>query len=523
MNRFKKFIFNGLLLTAVSFIMRGVGVWFNVYISNAVGAEAMGLFTLTTTVYGFAITLATSGINLATTRLVAEALGETSSEKPRTNYRKTHAVRAVMKRCIAYSLFFSILSATALFLSAPAISRSILRDERALASLKLLSLSLPPISVSSSLSGYFTAVRRVYKNAINQILEQIIKIIVCSSLLARFFANDAKSACLCIVAGGVIAELFSFLLNVTLYLCEKKADASIDLRKKEGSRQSRLLGIALPVAFSAYLRSALITVEHILIPWGLEKSGASRSRSLAAYGTLQSMVFPLIFFPSAILSSFAGLIVPEISQAAAEGRQCEIKRIASNVFESSLLFAIGAAGIISCLAYELGNTVYPNTDAGSYIKMIAPLIPVMYIDTATDAILKGLGEQLYSMGVNIVDSLLSVVLVIFLLPRFGIEGYIMTVYFTELINATLSITRLLLVTEIKPRLMQIVFKPLLSAIASGFAINLLSPLYSRLTSDATLLTLLVALAATVYLSALLLLGSLKIKKLKKGLKLIINK
>ena len=234
------------------------------------------------------------------------------------------------------------------------------------------------------------------------------------------------------------------------------------------------------------------------------------------------MVFPLIFFPSAILSSFAGLLVPEVSQAVAEKKQTDIKRITSNVFEIALLFSIGAAGLISCFAYELGNTVYPDTDAGRYIRMIAPLIPVMYLDTATDAMLKGLGQQVYSMGVNIVDSLLSVILVIFLLPRFGIEGYIMTVYCTELINATLSITRLLSVTDIKPRITDLIIKPLICVVISGAAVSQLAMLDISVFSERFKLVAHMILATAIYLSLLLLLGSLKIKKLKKGLKLVGN-
>ena len=523
MNRFKRFIFNGLLLTAVSLIMRGVGVSFNVYISNTVGAEAMGLFTLISTVYGFAITFATSGVNLAATRLVSESLGEISSTGIRIRNGKTASVRMVVGKCVAYSLFFGILSALALFIGAPVISRNILRDARCLSSLKLLSLSLPPIAVSSALSGYFTAVRRVYKNAIVQVTEQLVKIFACSALLTVFFADDAESACICVVAGGVIAELISFAVQVMMYFCEKKDDSTNSLPAPDKTVKSKLLGIALPVAFSAYLRSGLITIEHILIPWGLERSGASKERSLAAYGTVHSMVFPVVFFPSAILSSFAGLLVPEVSQAAAEKKWNEIDRIVSNVFETALIFSIGTAGIMSCFSYELGNIIYPQTDAGRYIRMIAPLIPVMYLDTATDAMLKGLGQQVYSMGVNIVDSLLSVILVVILLPRFGIDGYIMTVYFTELINATLSITRLITVSKIKPRVIMRVIKPLICTVISTTLVKQLSLLPSRLSSNTLQVVLHVSLTVAVYLSLLFLLGTLKTKKIKKGLKLLTNK
>ncbi len=521
MNRFKQFVLNGILLTAVSLAMRGIGVSFNVYVSNRVGAEAMGLFTLISTVYGFAVTLATSGVNLATTRLVSEAMGELSAKGISRVNGKTPAVRTVVKKCLLYSLFFGTLAAILLYTLAEPISEGILRDSRCVSSLKLLSLTLPPISLSSALSGYFTAVRRVYKNALTQISEQMIKIFICVLLLTSVFANGAESACICVVAGSAVAELFSFALQATMYLAERRQGGKDSKLPDPRAAKRRLLGIALPVAFSAYLRSGLVTVEHILIPWGLERSGASRAHSLAAYGTLHSMVFPIIFFPSAILSSFAGLLVPEISEARAAKREDLIARAINNVFETALIFAIGAAGIMMCFSYELGNMIYPETDAGRYIRMIAPLIPIMYLDTAVDAILKGLGEQVYSMGVNIADSLLSVILVLILLPKFGIEGYILTVYFTETVNAALSITRLLCVSGFKPRVIHLVAKPLAAVVSASFCVKFFSslPAFSLLTGSFETIFCII-ITALIYLLLLTFIGSMRIKKLKKAWNLL---
>ena len=64
MDRVKRFFINGLLMTAVTLAIRYVSVSFNIYITNRIGAVAMGLFTLISSVYGFALTLATSGISL---------------------------------------------------------------------------------------------------------------------------------------------------------------------------------------------------------------------------------------------------------------------------------------------------------------------------------------------------------------------------------------------------------------------------------------------------------------------------
>lgn len=520
MNRFKQFVLNGILLTSVALIMRGVGVSFNVFVSNRIGAEAMGLFTLISTVYGFGMTVALSGVNLASTRLVSEAMGELSAKGISQVNGKSPAVRAAVKKCLLYSLFFGLLSATLLFLLAEAISEGILHDSRCVLPLRILALTLPPISLSSALSGYFTAVRRVYKNALTQVSEQAIKIFLCVILLSNSFAQDAESACVCVVLGGAVAEVVSFIFQAVMYLFESKRET--DSKAPEGKQlRQRLLGIALPVAFSTYLRSGLITVEHILIPWGLEMSGASRSHSLAAYGTLHSMVFPIIFFPSAILSSFAGLLVPEISEAKAAGRTDIITRTVNTVFETALIFSIGTAGIMLFFSFDLGNMIYPATDAGKYIKMIAPLIPIMYLDTAVDAILKGLGEQVYSMGVNIVDALCSVILVLILLPKFGIAGYIITVYFTEILNAALSITRLLSASGFKPRVMSLVIKPLLAIIASAAFVNFSGELFAVSPLSGSVGAIVnMALTCLVYLLLVTLMGSMQIKKLKKGWNLL---
>ncbi len=52
--------------------MQTIGMFFNVYISNKIGTEAIGVFQLIMSVYMFTITLANSGINLATVRIVSE-------------------------------------------------------------------------------------------------------------------------------------------------------------------------------------------------------------------------------------------------------------------------------------------------------------------------------------------------------------------------------------------------------------------------------------------------------------------
>ena len=516
MDRLKKFFVNGILMTVVTLIIRYVSVNFNIYISNRIGAVSMGIFTLVSSVYGFSLTLATSGINLATTKLVSEAMGLGSQRK---DYGTQATVRAVMKKSVVFSLSISFATAIALFLSADFIGERILGDVRTVSSLKILAFSLPPIAVSSSLGGYFTALRRVYKNACVQIFSQAMRIYLCVMLLSSTVASDMESACIAIVIGITVSEIMAFLIHCFLYLFERRKKLAAEREKICDKRLAkRLLPITLPVAFSAYMRSALVTVEHLLIPWGLEKSGASRDISLAAYGTVHSVVFPLVLFPSAISSSFAGLLVPEISESDAACDKARIDRIISRVLKTVLIYSIGTAAVMMCLAGELGGVLFPKSESAKYIALIAPLIPIMYLDTSVDSILKGLGYQFYTMIINIADASMSVILVWLLLPRFGIMGYIITVYFTEIVNATLSITKLLIVTKTKVRIFDWIVKPICSAIISTFAVSRILYLSASVAHSRVGLFLHIAFIAVIYIFLLILFRAISVKKIMRSVK-----
>ena len=451
-------------MTAVTLVLRTIAVSFNVYISNKIGAEALGLYTLLGSVYSFALTLATSGINLTTTRMVSDALGENDATK----------VRRSMTRCLIYALSFGLCASFLLFTFAEPLGIHALKDARTVKSLKLLSLTLPIISVSSSFNGYFTAVRRVYKNAAVQIFEQMIHIAACVLLLEFLFATDMESSCTALVLGGALSEILSFTVALILYVADKRKHIKKGKYIAPSAQiTKKMLSIALPLAFSAYFRSALLTIEHILIPAGIEKSGAKRSESLIAYGTLQSMVMPIVLFPSSLIHSFSGLLIPELAELKVQKNDIEIRYVASRVFHLALIFSIGVSGIMIFSSSELGYAIYNSEDAGRYIKLLAPVIPIMYLDSTVDAMLKGLGEQLYSMNVNIIDSLCSVFLVWILIPKMGINGYIAMIIISEMFNATLSIIRLLSVSKMKIQVLKWIIKPLFCIVASAYFSNLL--------------------------------------------------
>ena len=486
----RRFAVNALLLIAVNLFMRTVGVSFNVYLSGRAGGEVMGLYSLLFGVYGLAMTLGSAGINLGTTRLVADVIGQFCPVGEGRAVADTYegvpcrrAIRGALRRCLIYSLVCSFGAGVLLFTFAPLIGRMWLNDTRTILSLRVLAMTLPPIAVSACLGGYFTAVRRVAKTAAVGIGMQFLRIGFCAYLLTLWLPEGVEMTCLALVLGGALSELCGLILTVGAYLMDRRQHLRIPRQgnHRSGRREDReaprrtaeggattakLLGITVPVTLSACLRSGLLTLQHILIPRGLKQSGASWAAALTSYGVLHSMVLPVVLFPSAFISSFSGLLVPEVAESWARGDRKRVSRLAVKIITPALLFSFGVAGIMACFGYELGEVIYGSREAGMYIRILAPLIPIMYVDSSVDAFLKGMGEQVYSMNVNIIDAGASVLLVWLLLPRMGLWGYVVAIYATETLNTTLSLCRMLRMSAMPVSLWRQVFGPLLCIVGS---------------------------------------------------------
>lgn len=428
---------NTALLTASALLMRIIGLAYQVWLAGRIGAAGIGLFQLVMSVSLLCTTFAISGIRFAATRLISEEIG----------FGHGRGIDPAMGRCFCYSLFFGCSAMIILLLCAEPVGFLWIRDARTVLPLRLLSLSLPFVSLSSVMAGYFTACGRVYKSAFVQVSEQLVRIALVAFFLYNAPAGDLELSCAAVVAGGSCAELFSFLLMLAVYLHDRRR------HREAGGRTAHLTGrmfsIALPLALSAYARTSLSTAEHLLVPGGLRASGMSADAALAGYGVIQGMVFPIITFPSCLLLALAELLVPELTSAQVAGKAEQISHTVSRLLEKCLMFSLGAAAVLFTYSDCLGRAVYGSDQAGDYIRIFALLAPVIYMDMVTDGCLKGLGQHMRSMLYNICDAVISVVLVYFLLPRWALTGYICIICFTECFNFVLSIFRLKKITRLR--------------------------------------------------------------------------
>lgn len=427
-----------LLLTLANLAMRGVSMLFQVYLSGQIGAAGIGLLQLIMTVHGFSITIGTSGLRVAAMYLSAEEYG----------LRRPAGIRQAILWCLGTGTILSALVGAAMTFGAEWLSLYWVKDLRAAASLRLLGMTLPLTCLSAILAGYFTAIGQVGRLVIVEIADRAATVGATVWLLRLGVPNDLAHACVSIVGGGALASLGSVIVLLSMMAANHRQCGKPGESLSMGSRLRRL---AIPVALNDYLRSGLGTLEQFLIPYGLTRSGGSRTGALADYGTIQGMVFPVMMFPSTVLFAVSDLLVPELALSKAQKNQRRIRRLTEICLQRGVVFAAMVAGLLFVLAEPLGHLLYKSTAAGTYLRLFAPLVPVLYLDCIVDGMHKGLGEQVYCVRVNTLTNLLDVIGLFLLLPRWGIGGYFFTYTFTHCLNFYLSLRRLLQISGAEPQ------------------------------------------------------------------------
>lgn len=418
----KEFMAGVASLTLSMLIIQSSSMGFSVYVSSKLGAAQMGLFHLIMSVYGFAVTVATSGVPLAATRLVSESSSRSASG-------------SVVKKCLGLCLVFGVLSCVVIFAFADKISTYMLQEPRTAAPLRILAISLPFVAVSGVVRGYFIGIQKVSCITVSRMTEEFSSMFIVLTLMKILGTQQVGALILVIGAAG--SAVLACICDIAMYaLAIRRHNPYIN--QPRGLRS--VLAISMPVAAGSYLRSGLVAAENLLIPSALGKSGTVNA--LAQYGTVKAMAMPVITFPYVFLQSFTSLLVPEISGRHAKESKKSVRRAAATSLKYTFVFASIIATALLIFGRRLAYTLYGEAQAGAYITALALLTIPMYIDSVTDGLLKGLNQQVYSLKINIVDSALRVPIIYMLLPYTGIYGYIAVLYGSELINLSMSFRRL---------------------------------------------------------------------------------
>ena len=451
-NRAQKFLWNTLILTVFSLTSNLISTRFTIYLSNQMGAEGTGLLQLVLSVYYMSTNIAAGGIHYAVTRFVAEALAQDQRRQ----------IAPLLRRCLKLCLLFGLAAGGILLFGAKWIGTYWLCDPRTILSLRCIAIGLPFFSIACSLRSFFLSLRNTWKPTGGQLSEQFSYILATAVFLHFLLPKGLPYACCSAALGMTTSEIIGCAVTYLLYRWEIRrkfphADPSTLPSTK------KILAFSLPISAGSTLRTALTSVENVLIPSGLKKNGLSYRDSLSAYGAIKGMVLPTLTFPSTFLGAFSMMLVPEIAEAHAKNDSATIRRLPRAVFRYVSLFSLFTVAIFACYSEDIADLFFQGQSLGHYFRLLSPLLPFLYLDGTVDAILKGMSQQVYGLKVNITDASLRILLIFFLLPRYGTCGYLMVVAFSAVFNSCLSMGRLLWLTKLRPNLWTWLLLPLLTA------------------------------------------------------------
>lgn len=419
-----------IILTMAGFITRVIGFLYKIFLSNIMGAEWLGIYQLVFPVYGIAFTIYATGIQTSISRLIAAETGKSG----RKNTGKI--LRLGMLLSFAIALVLSLL----LYTFSDVVALKFLLEPRSTSSLRILAVVFPFCAVTSSINGYYYGLKKAGVPASTQLLEQIIRVAVVYIAALTLGKGNPKVTCEMAVLGLVIGEIASSIYNLLSLFVIKNPNPlphqyvnpnAKSLRKKDILKN--ILTLSVPLSTNRLLINILHSVEAVLIPTMLRRAGLSTSEALSSYGILVGMSMPFIMFPTAVINSLAVLLLPAVSEAQAVNNEEMIGKTTAVSIKYSLIVGIISTGIFLSFGKELGISIFHSEEAGRYLLVLAWLCPLIYMTTTLGSIINGLGKAHITFINSIAGTLAKIVLIVIMIPKQGISGYLASLLIGQLI------------------------------------------------------------------------------------------
>ena len=389
-----------LFLSCSHFAVRVIGFAMRIWLSRELGPQAMGLVELAQSAQMLLITPVVSGLPAAVTRMCAKAEPE----------RQRRIVRCGMALALLVGLPLMV---GAFFLREPLALW--LGDVRTMPALLAYLPCIPILGVSCALNGYYYGAGRPVPPALSELLEQIIRLLLCMRLLDALRGWPLMLRAAVPSVAALTGELVGLLLMLLIA-------ARAVLGRGEGSRRailSEMLALALPLTGMRAVSSLMRTVNAALIPARLQLSGLSAAQALAQLGMLQGMLLPVLMMPSFITASLTMVASPEITRRQAEGKP--LKSAVNRVLLATLFVGLAAMAAVYFAAPLIAEKLYRQAELLPLLEICCVLVPALSLCHVTSGMMNALGLQGASLRISLATNLLSVLMVYALAAMPGVR------------------------------------------------------------------------------------------------------
>lgn len=431
----KVFLKGTLILACTGLISRLAGFFYRIFLSHTIGAAGMGLYQLVLPLQGLMCALSYAGIQSALSRLIASKLALCQ--------KKEAHFSLLLGTCTA--VFLSSVTGLFVFQKADFFASAILKAPKTANLLRLISFTVPVCAVHSCIGSYYFARKKAFVPAATQLTEQAVRI-GAAYVLYLIFLREKRPVTALIAAGGSlageIAATLASLLAVSFYFGNHTFSREEARSLKTSALLEELFELSFPVSLNRILLTLLGSIEVVLIPQMLLRSGLTASDSLKTYGVFTGMALPLILFPSTLTASASVMLMPSVAELDALGDQKQILKVTDQTFLVCMVLGLLCGSGFFLFGPFFGQLLFHSKTAGIYIRYMSFVCPFLYTNTMLASILHGLGRPGRCLVHSVCGILIRIFFVVFMIPRIGLRGYFYGIFLGELLLTLLHVKAL---------------------------------------------------------------------------------
>ena len=341
------FIKSTIILIIGGFLTKILGMIIRIITTRIMGTEGIGLYMLIMPTYGLFITIATLSLPIAISKLV--------SENTRNN-------KNIILGIIPIALLFNIIIITILIISAKFISNNLLQNNLLYYPILATSITLPFITLSSIIRGYFFGKEKMIPHVTSNLSEQLIRLLMTIIITPKLLNYGIISAITGLILFNIISELLSII--ILLFFLPKKVKISKKDLKPDLTNIKDTFSISIPTTTGRIISSIGNFLEPIIITFVLLNLGYKTNYITIEYGIISGYVFPMVMLPQFLSGAISSALLPTISKYNSLNYKKAIKRKLYQAIFFSLLIGIFFTIIFTIFPEKSLNLMF-NTKEGA--------------------------------------------------------------------------------------------------------------------------------------------------------------
>ena len=419
------------VIALVNILVGLIGLLYTATLAKLLGAQAIGLFQMTSAALTPFLILTTAGIPTAVSRLVAEyRAGNTP-----------HTGRRIFETAMVFTLAISLCLGMLLTLLSGSISVHLFGNESLQPCLYLASPAVVVISLTALFRGYLYGLRLMTVAGASELIEHLVRFCIVIGLIALIRPATPQSGALIAVCGISLGELADLLWLI--WFGKRTSDhlpstGRSSLNQKE--TLNALLAIAGPLTVTGLSNTIMQSSNAILIPQRLMAAGLTEAQAAASYGRLAGMVFPLIFLPFTVTSALVINVIPNLSAQFRAQNWRAARSTASRAIGLTFLITVPLTVIYMVFSEQLGVVVFSDSEVGGLIRAMGSVTVFLAVQHTFSGILSGIGKQSQATCHRFTGLVIQLGTAYSLIgnPRFGINGYAVSFFLYTLIVCALD-------------------------------------------------------------------------------------